>query len=134
MQLEEPLRRRRRLSLTPLIDVVFILLIFFMLASTFTTEQILTVEAPGERVSAPSEESPALLRVQVAGSGFIIDETPLSGTEVRERLERFAAEEDEPRLQIVAHADAPVQPIVQVIDWSAALGLDDVALLRQEAP
>ena len=42
-------RRRRRslISLTPLIDVVFILLIFFMLASSFSTEEAIELSMPG---------------------------------------------------------------------------------------
>jgi biopolymer transport protein ExbD len=55
--------RRRRLSLTPLIDVIFLLLLFFMLTSTFTpfAELELGASAPG---AAAPEAPPLFLRVQ----------------------------------------------------------------------
>ena len=48
---EEPIRKRGMASLTPLIDVVFLLLIFFMLTTSFLQEQSLSVVTP-----APSAE------------------------------------------------------------------------------
>jgi len=66
MQLEAGRRRRvLQVSLTPLIDVVFILLLFFLLSSTFTQWRELKVVAPGEAVNnAPKN----LLKVQLISS------------------------------------------------------------------
>lgn len=48
LELAVPSATRRRISLTPLIDVVFILLVFFMLETTFLTEAEVTVAAESQ--------------------------------------------------------------------------------------
>jgi len=55
--LDEPVRRRRLVSLTPLIDVVFQLLIFFMLSMTFLRTQTLTVTTPEQAAGVMSQDS-----------------------------------------------------------------------------
>lgn len=66
MQLEAGRRRRGlQVSLTPLIDVVFILLLFFLLSSTFTQWRELNVTAPGQNVS---NEPNILLKMHLIGS------------------------------------------------------------------
>jgi len=74
--------RRRRLSLTPLIDVIFLLLLFFMLSSTFTPFAELQVGASGTGAAAP-DTPPMFLRVGEA-------ELSLNGTPVA--LAAIAAE------------------------------------------
>ena len=56
MQFKRQLRVEEGVNLTPLIDVVFLLLIFFMVSTTFTKESHLTItlpEATGEQIEAP---------------------------------------------------------------------------------
>lgn len=66
MQLEAGKRRRvLQVSLTPLIDVVFILLLFFLLSSTFTQWRELNVVTSGETVN---NEPQTLLKVQLISS------------------------------------------------------------------
>jgi biopolymer transport protein ExbD len=65
MHISEPLPARRRISLTPLVDVIFLLLMFFMLSSTFARFADLDVArhsaTPGEAALA-SPSGPAALR------------------------------------------------------------------------
>lgn len=56
MQLDAtPVRRAKGISMTPLIDVVFILLLFFMLSSTFITWRELDVASPADSAEPPKE-------------------------------------------------------------------------------
>ena len=54
---------RRMISLTPLIDVVFILLVFFMLASSFTDWRAITLDTPPAATRSGSSEGALLVRV-----------------------------------------------------------------------
>ncbi|TCM84528.1 biopolymer transporter ExbD [Rhodovulum steppense] len=56
--------RRRRLSLTPLIDVIFLLLLFFMLSSTFTRFAEVDLAAAGTARPAPPETRPVFLQLE----------------------------------------------------------------------
>ena len=55
-------------NLTPLIDIVFLLLIFFMVSTTFTRERELTVELP-EAVGESSAETPQYIEIEVSQDG-----------------------------------------------------------------
>ena len=61
-------RRRRAISLTALIDVVFILLLFFMLTSTFTHWKAIELEAPQASVQLNSPSEVELLRLGSNGA------------------------------------------------------------------
>src|SRR3546814_18552679 len=55
--------RRRLISLTPLIDVVFILLVFFMLASSFVDWRAIVLDTPAAATRAGASEGALLVRV-----------------------------------------------------------------------
>ncbi|GAB5437132.1 biopolymer transporter ExbD [Falsiruegeria mediterranea] len=71
MALETAKRRRKRLSMTSLIDVIFLLLLFFMLTSTFSrySEVELTGGAPG----APSQSERVTRFVKLDGDRLLVD-------------------------------------------------------------
>ncbi|MEC7795226.1 biopolymer transporter ExbD [Pseudooceanicola nitratireducens] len=56
-------RRARRMSMTSLIDVIFLLLLFFMLSSTFSRFAEVELTAAGASASAPSDRPPLFLRL-----------------------------------------------------------------------
>lgn len=70
MQLDLPVRTRATVGLTPLIDVVFILLLFFMLTTQFGRQQALPVSVATSDGS-PSEPSPDTLRINLADDGTV---------------------------------------------------------------
>lgn len=66
MHIETTARRRHTISLTPLIDVVFILLVFFMLATSFTDWRPITL-ATGTTQNKQSDTPPAVVRIDPGG-------------------------------------------------------------------
>lgn len=60
MKLQGALQRQRRLSLTSLIDVIFLLLLFFMLSSTFTKFAEIEIASSGSGSSAPASTEKAV--------------------------------------------------------------------------
>ena len=68
MRIENHATQRRRISLTPLIDVVFLLLLFFMLASTFTKHFEIPLASAGPAELAVDQKSqPLLVRLHAGG-------------------------------------------------------------------
>ncbi|MBN9677562.1 ExbD/TolR family protein [Salipiger bermudensis] len=94
-------RRRRRLSMTSLIDVIFLLLLFFMLTSTFTrfSEVELTAAGSGTPPQAPTE-APLFLRLGAETAQLNNVELPLDG--LAEALAEARGEGDAPRQLLVA--------------------------------
>lgn len=119
-------------NITPMIDVVFLLLIFFMVSTTFTKESRLSLELPeasGERVGAKAE----LLEVTVSPSGrFGINGKYLVDREAKtlsSALSKAAAEFDTlPPLVIVADGRAPHQSVVTIMDVAGKLGFVQIRI------
>jgi biopolymer transport protein ExbD len=70
MRVQASVRRARRLSLTSLIDVIFLLLLFFMLSSTFT--RFAEVELAGAQATTGSSGTPDVL-VRLADDGWSVN-------------------------------------------------------------
>src|SRR5690606_37876251 len=89
MRIERGVRRRRPLSLTSLIDVIFLLLLFFMLSSTFSRFSEIELQGGRAGASASAAAPGILVRIDEAGGWNINGEATAPG-EVEARLERFA--------------------------------------------
>lgn len=119
MRLEASSRRARVPSLTPLIDVVFILLVFFMLVSSFVEWRSITVDTPpAVTLSDPATEVRSR-RLQVFPDGrMLLDgrRVDLAGLAARVR-----ARPEEP-VNVVPMPGLTLQPLVTVLDRVAASG------------
>ena len=86
MRLQEPTTPRRRIGLTPLIDVVFLLLVFFMLATTFlkyTRVDVATTRAGG---SAGTAETAVIVHVS-PGFKVSVNGQPMEPVDIVTRLD-----------------------------------------------
>lgn len=127
VQLALPPTSRRRISLTPLIDVVFILLVFFMLESTFLTEGEVAVAAESQG-GAASAEPP--LQLELLDTDWVW----LNGQRVAypQWLEALDALPVEPTVAVQLHTanQVPVQRVVAVIDALNARAISSISIGR----
>ncbi len=129
-----PERRPRPLvSLTPLIDVVFILLVFFMLASSFLDWRAIPI---GPRVQGGSTSTPSdSVRLTVAVNGELsLDGESLAREAVTARLRDRLAEN--PALGVVLQSapGTPLQHTVTALDLVAASGITGVSVWVPTGP
>lgn len=123
-------RRRALISLTPLIDVVFILLVFFMLASSFLDWRAIDLDPPA-RAGAASGLTGAML-VDVRAEGLRLSGEILPLNLIVERL-RQVAEDHPDRPLIVRPADGvSLQRTITVLDRLAGSGMRNISLARPE--
>lgn len=128
MRIVRRARPRALISLTPLIDVVFILLVFFMLASSFADWRAIELMTAGQAVRAPSPDPAVLVRVQADGSLDLGGER-LTAEALPARLAALAAADAERRLAVQPEAGVPLQRVVDVLDAATAAGLRRVSLV-----
>ncbi len=88
MRIEIAQRRRRPLSLTSLIDVIFLLLLFFMLSSTFT--RFASVDVAGGRATAGAGERPDVL-IRLEDETWSVNGQPFQPEAATTELERLKA-------------------------------------------
>ena len=116
-------------DLTPMLDVVFILLIFFIVTSNFIQEETLGLEGPPPPGPSKSLESSIVIYVDsdnlIRVNGRL---TQLGG--VRANLERLRAESPDSALLIQAHANASSGTVIRLRDLAYSANMDRVNIVR----
>tara|TARA_R110001599_G_scaffold348102_1_gene575003 strand:- start:618 stop:1052 length:435 start_codon:yes stop_codon:yes gene_type:complete len=124
-------------NLTPLIDVVFLLLIFFMVSTTFTRETQLKLDLP-QAASGEQAESTAGQQIElvISASGDIaINAKALAAPSVdtlKTALQRESAGDTELPLIITADAQTPHQAVIMAMDAAGQLGFTRLRLTTSE--
>ncbi len=125
------------LSLTPLIDVVFLLLIFFLVTSEFEEEERrLNIVLPEATSAVPMTGKPREIIVDIDANGKIyLGGQPTSIAEL-ETLLRTAVAENPTDQTAVIRADqaSTFQPVVSVMDVCNRTGISDYSVTTQEGP
>lgn len=127
------MRKRREynelpeIDMTPLIDMVFILLIFFIVATSFVRESGVDIERPGAR-SATNKENVAMV-VGVTSSGRVfIEGQEIDIRNIKPRMERFLAEVPGGSVVITADKSCPTGVTIQVLDGCRLAGINDISV------
>ncbi|MGF1615957.1 MAG: ExbD/TolR family protein [Gammaproteobacteria bacterium] len=129
--------QRIELNITPLIDVVFLLLIFFMVSTTFERDSELQIELP-EATAQPKEVKDHAIAVTIDASGQYQVEGRSLVNRQRETLKQAIARAREGRsgassLLVSADASAPHQAVVNVMDAARQLGIDRLSFATRLA-
>ncbi|MDR9439443.1 MAG: biopolymer transporter ExbD [Halomonas sp.] len=123
-------RRRRdpvEVNLTPLIDVVFLLLIFFMVSTTFETRQALELELPESESGQAMEAAPVTVVVTAAGEYRLGERVHAAGM-LGEALAAEAEQAREHGLVVEADGRAAHADVVRVLDRAAGLEIRRVRI------
>ncbi|NOQ13221.1 MAG: biopolymer transporter ExbD [Methyloprofundus sp.] len=123
------------ISLTPMIDVVFLLLIFFMVTTTFSKETMIKVQLPQAAGQAAEKDNDKVLTLTIDKSGqyFINDKALNDRTKetLSKALQAYSQHKNIP-LIINADANAPVQAAISVLDTAANIGFKNITFATQK--
>ena len=122
-------RRRTLISLTPLVDVVFILLVFFMLASSFQDWRAISLDQ-STQAGQPGTSMAGALLVEVRPDGFRLSAEPVSLDVLVARVQRRVATQPDIRVLVKPANGVALQEMVQVLDILSAVGVDNLSLTR----
>ena len=120
--------RRARVSLTPLIDVVFILLVFFMLASSLLQWRSIDLDASAKAAAAPSKDKSIIVDVRL--DGIRIGNETIALDTLSQRLEAKIAETPDQRVLVRPAAGVLLQDAIVVLDRLKAAGVTNMSLIR----
>lgn len=127
-------REEDSVNLTPLIDVVFLLLIFFMVSTTFTEETHLSIDLP-EAVGDPQSDNSERLDIVISAEGsFSVNGQALVNNQIetlKSALQKLAGDE-KPPLTITADAKTPHQAVVTAMDAAGQLGFVKLSITTRE--
>lgn len=133
-------RRQRRqqdgINLTPLIDVVFLLLIFFMVSTTFTRETRLEVELPEAEGQVREEPDKNIIEIIIdKEGGYAVNGSLLVNRKIDTiiaALHQSAGSDTTKPILITADAEAPHRAVVTVMDAAGQLGFTKLNISTQE--
>ena len=115
------------LNITPLIDMVFILLIFFAVNATFVKESGVEVERPSARTAEIQQKANILIAV-TANDEVWIDRKRVDPRSVRGHVERLHAENPEGAVVILADENSKTGLVIEVLDQTRLAGVENVAV------
>jgi biopolymer transport protein ExbD len=113
-------------DLAPLVDVVFLLLIFFMVTATFQIdERDLTISVPDAENGNPLQDLPETIIVGVREDGsFSVGQALLDREELRGVLVKAKRKNERQRVIVRADRDVPFRHPVSVLDLCTGLGIE----------
>jgi biopolymer transport protein ExbD len=129
MTLARPVRRTARISLVPLIDVLFILLVYFMVTSVYLDLDMIPVVEQNDGVAGPQTLEPGstlVVRIDASGDavfrGRAVDSAALEVLSVGRH-----------RVIVLASPASPLSGLVDTLDMLTQAGVTGVELVRLEA-
>ncbi len=123
-------RRVAEVNLTPMIDMVFILLIFFIVSTTFVKETGVEVDRP---TAASAQKQQASILISVTAEGEVwMENRRLEPRAVRAMVERALAQSPEAAVVVVADREARTGVVMEVMDQARLAGVAHVALAARQ--
>lgn len=129
------MKRRRHtdeeaeINITPMLDIVFIMLIFFIVTTSFVKETGLEVSRPSSTppMEIKQDRGPIVVKIN-SGSLISVKGRILEPWAVQANLEREKAEKPASPLIVAAHPDADTEALVTILDAAKAVGIESVSV------
>jgi biopolymer transport protein ExbD len=129
-------QRRRKdddqdIDISPLIDMVFILLIFFMVSTTFVKDQEIDVERPGAQ--SAQQASTQALRVYIDSDGRVhVDGNPVKSWMLQSRVKQLLGSGDSGQVLVVVDRRVSSDKLLEVVDQCRLAGAKHVGVATKK--
>ena len=117
--------------MAPLLDMVFILLIFFVVTTSFVKESGVDVHRPVAKTAVTQEKANMIIGVTEVGMIFIEGKS-IDIRSVRTRMERFLAETPEGSVVVVADRKSETGIVVQILDACRLAGVQNISVAAKK--
>lgn len=119
------------IDMTPMLDIVFIMLIFFIVSTSFVREAGVEIERPVSDTAEVQENQGVMLAI-TAQDEIWLDRKPVDIRMIRPTLERLKVEQPDLGVMIQADRDAKTGLLVRVMDQVKLSGIEQVAVATRE--
>lgn len=115
------------IDMTPMLDIVFIMLIFFIVTTSFVKESGVTVSRPSAQTAAEDKKGNIMVAIKPNGEVWI-DKRSVDVRSVRANIEKLKAESPESAVVIQADTDARTGLLVKVMDQVRLAGISNISI------
>lgn len=135
MSLRPQNRRRRRpeVNIVPLVDVLMVLIFFFLMTMQFRDQKVLNLELPDIETAGSSEVRNDLRLIVDPEGQFFLNEQPVEAGQLRTALRLAGESNPDRRVLLAAHEDTPLKTVTQVMDWCRQANLNAIRIQSREA-
>ena len=128
--ISQAVAEEEEINITPMLDVVFILLIFFIVTANFIKEPGLEVNRPDSETAEPTENAAILIAVGNAGEIYM-DGRRIDKRQVKANVVRLLAENPQGSVVIQADEKATADTIMAVMDGAREAGVFNISLASE---
>jgi len=133
MRFHTRLRRSPLINIVSLVDILCIVLIFFVVTTTFRREQPqIKLDLPASTQAKPAQQSTPEIITVAQDEKIYIGEKPISGPDLAAYLKKKMAADPSAKFALKASKKAPFQAIVQVMDATTAAGITELPTWTEE--
>tara|TARA_B100000029_G_scaffold501619_2_gene575417 strand:- start:594 stop:1004 length:411 start_codon:yes stop_codon:yes gene_type:complete len=118
------------INITPLIDIVFLLLVFFMLATSFIQKSTIEVNLSGDETAELNKQKNTLTIIINKKGIVYFNKKIINTNEVRELIKSNLKKNPEYKILIKTHKKIPVQKVIRLIEEVRLAGTDKIKLLN----
>lgn len=119
-----------QIDMTPMLDVVFIMLIFFIVTSTFVKEAGVDVTRPQADTAMEAESNSIQIGIS-ANNQVFMDKREIDRRAIRANVERGLAESPGAAVIIVADRDSNTDTLIQVMDQARLAGAESISVASE---
>ena len=120
------------INITPLIDIVFLLLVFFMLATSFIQKSTIEVNlSSGKTVKIDNEKNTAIVILNKKGLIYLNNKL-INVSNIRKEINNIVQKNPKYRVLIKSHKKIPVQKVIRLIEEIRLAGTDNIKLVNLE--
>jgi len=132
MEFERRTRRIQELNLTPLVDIILLLVIFFMISTSFVVSDSMELSLPSGKADGSAQH---ITRILIQPSGeVVVNQQPMDGNALNSHLANLLAANAEEKIAIFTTPGVSVQQLVSVMDMVYLTGGKNVQVDKVEVP
>jgi len=132
MQFEGARRSAQAPNLTPLIDIVFLLLVFFMLTAHFVREEGIPIQLPQAESAVVSDDEAVVEVVLESGGKILMGGTPVETMELEQRISEALAGKAKKWVTLRGDNGTQLQTVISVLDAARLAGAESVDVVTEK--
>ena len=120
------------INITPLIDIVFLLLVFFMLATSFIQKSTIEVNLSSEKTTEVDNKKNNVVLILNKKGLIYLNNKLINVSNIRNEISNIVKKNPKYSVLIKSHKKIPVQKLIRLIEEVRLAGTDDIKLLNLE--
>jgi len=125
-------RRRPEVNIVPLVDVLMVLIFFFLMTMQFRDQRVLNLDLPDIETAGSSEVRGDLRLIVDPEGNFFLNEQEVDAADLQAALNVAGRADPDRKVLLAAHEETPLRIVTQVMDWCRQANLSAIRLQSRE--